>query len=158
MTHLSVLSPLHPYPPQSGGALHILRATQQLARFYRVHLYTLAADPAAVRWGPLAECCEGVLAFLTQVRRAQPVALRAERAARLRSGDRAEPDRRRRATALGAQASGGLPALWRRPGHLASLLRLAGRGPGAVCRQLPAPAERRGRAVAGARGPAPGWC
>jgi glycosyltransferase involved in cell wall biosynthesis len=63
MTHLTLLSPLHPYPPQSGGALHILRATQQLARFYRVHLYTLTGAPTAVAWGPLAECCEEVLAF-----------------------------------------------------------------------------------------------
>jgi glycosyltransferase involved in cell wall biosynthesis len=63
MTQLDLLSPLVPYPPQSGGSAHILRAVQQLARFYRVHLYTLAADPSAIDWGPLAECCEQVLAF-----------------------------------------------------------------------------------------------
>src|SRR5258706_7537047 len=63
MTQLDLLSPLIPYPALSGGAAHILRVAQQLARFYRVHLCTLALDPAAIDWGPLAECCEELRAF-----------------------------------------------------------------------------------------------
>jgi glycosyltransferase involved in cell wall biosynthesis len=59
MAQLAVLSPLIPYPPLSGGAAHIVSAVHQLARFYRVSLYALAAEPAAVQWGPLAgECVE----------------------------------------------------------------------------------------------------
>src|SRR5262245_22695737 len=63
MTQLDLISPIFPYPPRSGGAAHILRTAQQLARFYRVNLYTLAADPSALDRGPLAECCQQLLAF-----------------------------------------------------------------------------------------------
>jgi glycosyltransferase involved in cell wall biosynthesis len=63
MTRLDLLSPLVPYPPHSGGTAHILRTTQQLARFYRVSLYALAAEPNGVAWGPLAERCEQLRAF-----------------------------------------------------------------------------------------------
>ena len=58
MSKLSILTPIIPYPPLSGGTAHIVQVVQQLARFYRVSLYALAADPAAVSWGPLAEWCE----------------------------------------------------------------------------------------------------
>jgi polysaccharide biosynthesis protein PslH len=58
MPHLTILTPIVPYPPRSGGTAHIVQITRQLARFYRVSLYALAADPAAVSWGPLAEWCE----------------------------------------------------------------------------------------------------
>jgi glycosyltransferase involved in cell wall biosynthesis len=58
MTDLTILTPIVPYPPRSGGTAHMLQITRQLARFYRVSLYALAADPAAVSWGPLAEWCE----------------------------------------------------------------------------------------------------
>ena len=60
---LTILSPLPPYPPIAGGTAHITQVTRQLARFYRVSLYALAIDPAAVSWGPLAECCEQTRAY-----------------------------------------------------------------------------------------------
>jgi len=60
---LTILSPLPPYPPLAGGTAHITQVTRQLARFYRVSLYALAIDPAAVSWGPLAECCEQTRAY-----------------------------------------------------------------------------------------------
>jgi polysaccharide biosynthesis protein PslH len=63
MPHLTMLTPIVPYPPLSGGTTHIVQAAHQLARFYRVSLYALAADPAAVTWGPLAEWCHDVRAF-----------------------------------------------------------------------------------------------
>src|SRR5262245_14328673 len=63
MTRLDLLSPLAPYPALSGGTAHILRTAQQLTRFYRISLYALAADPSAVRWGPLAERCDQLRAF-----------------------------------------------------------------------------------------------
>jgi glycosyltransferase involved in cell wall biosynthesis len=63
MTRLTILSPLAPYPPLSGGANHIVQATQQLAHFYDICLYALAADPAAVAWGPLAGRCAELRAF-----------------------------------------------------------------------------------------------
>ncbi|MEO7911320.1 MAG: glycosyltransferase family 4 protein [Roseiflexaceae bacterium] len=61
--HLTILTPVVPYPPLSGGTAHIVETVHQLARFYRVSLYALAADPAAVRWGPLAEWCEQTHAY-----------------------------------------------------------------------------------------------
>jgi len=63
MPQLTMLTPVVPYPPRSGGTAHIVQITRQLARYYRVALYALAADPAAVAWGPLAECCDDVRAF-----------------------------------------------------------------------------------------------
>src|SRR5262245_28829100 len=60
---LTILSPLPPYPPLAGGTAHILQATWQLARAYHIHLYALAADPAAVTGGPLAGCCDETRAF-----------------------------------------------------------------------------------------------
>src|SRR5687768_8971823 len=63
MQKLTMLTPVIPYPPLSGGTAHIVQVVQQLARFYRVSLYALAADPAAVRWGPLAEWCEQTHAY-----------------------------------------------------------------------------------------------
>lgn len=60
---LAILSPVAPYPAQSGGAAHILGAVQQLARAYDVRLYALSADPNAVVWGPLAALCQEVRAF-----------------------------------------------------------------------------------------------
>jgi polysaccharide biosynthesis protein PslH len=63
MPHLSMLTPVVPYPPRSGGTAYIMQMTRQLARYYRVSLYALAADPAAVRWGVLAEWCDTVRAF-----------------------------------------------------------------------------------------------
>ncbi|HEX9439534.1 MAG TPA: glycosyltransferase family 4 protein [Roseiflexaceae bacterium] len=63
MKHLTMLTPVVPYPPRSGGTAHIVQITRQLARFYRVSLYALAADPATVTWGPLAEWCDEVRAF-----------------------------------------------------------------------------------------------
>ena len=58
-----MLSPLVPYPPRSGGTAHIVQTLRQLARLYRVSLYALAADPAAVSWGPLADWCEQTRAY-----------------------------------------------------------------------------------------------
>ena len=63
MSHLTILTPVVPYPPRSGGTAHIVQITRQLARFYRVSLYALAVDPATVTWGPLAEWCDEVRAF-----------------------------------------------------------------------------------------------
>src|SRR3954464_7074898 len=63
MPQLTMLTPVIPYPPLAGGSAHIVQVARQLARFYRVSLYTLAADPAAVTWGPLADCCDEVRAF-----------------------------------------------------------------------------------------------
>lgn len=60
---LTIISPLPPHPPLAGGTAHIYHATQQLARFYNVNLYTLATDPAIVTWGPLQTCCDEVRAF-----------------------------------------------------------------------------------------------
>lgn len=71
---LSILSPLAPYPPHAGGTAHTVGATRQLARFYEVALYALAAEPAAVGWGPLAEWCRELRAFPQG--RARPVGLR----------------------------------------------------------------------------------
>ena len=71
---LTILSPLPPYPPRAGGTAHIVQAVQQLARFYRVSLYALAADPAAVAWGPLAEWCEETRAFERASRLARGIA------------------------------------------------------------------------------------
>jgi len=68
---LTILSPLPPYPPLAGGTAHIVQVTRQLARFYRVSLYALAADPTAVSWGPLAEWCDDMHAF----RRAPPTGI-----------------------------------------------------------------------------------
>jgi glycosyltransferase involved in cell wall biosynthesis len=86
MTHLDLLSPLVPYPPLSGGATHILRVAQQLVRFYRVSLYVLAADPAAVEWGPLAERCEELRVFRRTLRSKwglEPPAVRQEHSTEL---------------------------------------------------------------------------
>jgi polysaccharide biosynthesis protein PslH len=86
MPHLTILSPLVPYPPLSGGTAHILRTAQQLARFHRVSLYALAADPAAVTWGPLAERCEELRAFRRTSRSKwglEPPAVRQEHSAEL---------------------------------------------------------------------------
>jgi glycosyltransferase involved in cell wall biosynthesis len=63
MPQLTMLTPVVPYPPRSGGTAHIVQITRQLARYYRVALYAFAADPAAVAWGPLAEWCDDVRAF-----------------------------------------------------------------------------------------------
>jgi polysaccharide biosynthesis protein PslH len=63
MRQLTILSPVVPYPPRSGGTAHIVQITRQLARYYHVALYALAADPAAVTWGPLTEWCDDVRAF-----------------------------------------------------------------------------------------------
>ncbi len=60
---LTIIAPTPPYPPLSGGAAHILRMTEQLARFYRITFAALAPDPAAVEWGPLARVCEAMLTF-----------------------------------------------------------------------------------------------
>src|SRR5687768_7861395 len=60
---LTILSPLPPYPPLAGGTAHIVQITQQLARTYQIQLYALAADPARVVWGPLAEWCVETHAF-----------------------------------------------------------------------------------------------
>jgi len=86
MPQLTMLTPVVPYPPRSGGTAHIVQITQQLARYYRVSLYTLAADPAAVRWGPLAACCDDVRAFSRTPRSAwgiTPPAVRQEYSAEL---------------------------------------------------------------------------
>ena len=64
MPKLTILTPVIPYPAHSGGTAHMLQMVQQLARFYGVSLYALAADPAAVRWGPLAEWCEQTRAYV----------------------------------------------------------------------------------------------
>src|SRR5262245_56008835 len=83
---LTILSPLPPYPPLAGGTAHIVQITQQLARAYRVHLYALAANPAAVTWGPLAECCEELRAFGRDRRSAwgiAPPAVRQEHSAEM---------------------------------------------------------------------------
>src|SRR4051812_48181179 len=86
MSHLTILSPLVPYPPLSGGAAHIMRDAQLLARAYSVHCYVLAANPAAVAWGPLASCCAEVRAF-PRTRRSKwglaPPAVRQEHSAQL---------------------------------------------------------------------------
>jgi polysaccharide biosynthesis protein PslH len=86
MSHLTIISPLVLYPPLSGGAAHIMRDAQLLARAYRVHCYVLAADPAAVTWGPLAACCAEVRAF-PRARRSkwglEPPAVRQEYSAEL---------------------------------------------------------------------------
>jgi glycosyltransferase involved in cell wall biosynthesis len=60
---LAILSPLPPYPPLAGGTAHMVQVARQLARAFQVHFYALAADPAAVTWGPLAECCVETRAF-----------------------------------------------------------------------------------------------
>jgi glycosyltransferase involved in cell wall biosynthesis len=63
ISRLSLITPVVPYPPRSGGTTHTTQILRQLARLYRVSLYTLAADPAAVNWGPLAGWCEQVRAY-----------------------------------------------------------------------------------------------
>jgi polysaccharide biosynthesis protein PslH len=60
---LTILSPIAPYPALSGGAAHMVRATSELARAYRVRLLALADDPSSVAWGPLAERCVEARAF-----------------------------------------------------------------------------------------------
>ncbi|GIV96663.1 MAG: hypothetical protein KatS3mg057_1320 [Herpetosiphonaceae bacterium] len=60
---LTILSPLVPYPPHSGGAGHISNAIRQLSESYLIQLYALAAAPESVRWGSLAEWCAEVYAF-----------------------------------------------------------------------------------------------
>lgn len=60
---LALLSPLLPYPPRAGGTVHLLEATRQLARFYRVHFYALAEDPAMATWGPMADWCASTSAW-----------------------------------------------------------------------------------------------
>ena len=76
---LTILSPLAPYPPLAGGTAHLVQATQQLARAYRVRLYALSGDPDSVTWGPLAACCESVRAFR---RRSRPISVLAPPAIR----------------------------------------------------------------------------
>jgi len=63
MPHLTIISPVAPFPPLSGGTAHIMQVTQQLARAFQVHMYALAADPDVVTWGSLAECCVETQAF-----------------------------------------------------------------------------------------------
>jgi glycosyltransferase involved in cell wall biosynthesis len=86
MSQFTILTPAVPYPPRSGGTAHIARITQQLARYYRVSLYALADDPAAVTWGPLAEYCQQTRAF-ARTRRPkwglEPPAVRQEYSAEL---------------------------------------------------------------------------
>jgi glycosyltransferase involved in cell wall biosynthesis len=86
MPKLAILTPVIPYPPLSGGTAHMVQVVQQLARFYRVSLYALAADPAAVRWGPLAEWCAQARAY-TPTKRSKwglaPPAVRQEHSANL---------------------------------------------------------------------------
>jgi glycosyltransferase involved in cell wall biosynthesis len=86
MSHLTILTPVAPYPPRSGGTAHITRVTRQLSRAYRVRLCALAGDPAAVEWGPLADWCEETRAF-ARTRRSkwglQPPAVRQEHSADL---------------------------------------------------------------------------
>ena len=86
MSHLTLLTPVVPYPPRSGGTAHIMRVTRQLARAYRVRLYALAGDPDAVEWGPLADWCEETRAF-ARTKRAkwglEPPAVRQEHSAEL---------------------------------------------------------------------------
>lgn len=60
---LTILSPLAPYPPLSGGTAHMLRVTQQLAQRYQVSFVALAPAPEQVEWGPLAAQCASVRAF-----------------------------------------------------------------------------------------------
>ncbi len=69
MRQLTIISPVPPFPPLSGGTAHITRTVRQLARFYAVQLYALAPDPAAVVWGPLGELCEETCAFRRSPRR-----------------------------------------------------------------------------------------
>src|SRR5215213_4114772 len=63
MSHLTIISPVMPFPPLSGGTAHIVQVTRQLARAFEVHMYALATDPAAVTWGSLAEYCVETRAF-----------------------------------------------------------------------------------------------
>jgi glycosyltransferase involved in cell wall biosynthesis len=83
---LTILSPLPPYPPLAGGTAHIFQITQQLTRTYQTRLYALAADPARVTWGPLAEWCHETRAF-ARTRRSKwglaPPAVRQEHSAEL---------------------------------------------------------------------------
>jgi polysaccharide biosynthesis protein PslH len=74
MPQLTMLTPVVPYPPRSGGTAHIVQITRQLARFYRVALYALTAEPAAVTWGPLVEWCDEALAFERTPRSAWSIA------------------------------------------------------------------------------------
>ena len=86
MSHLTILTPIVPYPPYSGGTAHIMRVTRQLARAYRVSLYALAGDPNKVEWGPLAEWCEETRAFARTKRSKwglEPPAVRQEHSADL---------------------------------------------------------------------------
>lgn len=86
MPKLAILTPVIPYPPLSGGTAHMVQVVQQLARFYRVSMYALAADPAAVRWGPLAEWCEQTHAYAPTKRSRwglEPPAVRQEYSAEL---------------------------------------------------------------------------
>jgi polysaccharide biosynthesis protein PslH len=86
MFDLTLLTPVVPYPPRSGGTAHIMRVAQQLARAYRVRLCALAADPDAVAWGPLAEWCTETRAFARTSRPKwgrQPPAVRQEYSAEL---------------------------------------------------------------------------
>jgi glycosyltransferase involved in cell wall biosynthesis len=73
MPDLTILSPVVPYPPRSGGTAHILQTMQQLARAYHVSLYALAAAPATVAWGPLAEWCAELRAFARSRPRGSPL-------------------------------------------------------------------------------------
>ena len=63
MTTLDILSPFPPFPPHAGGTAHIFHATRQLSRYFDLSLFTLADDPAAVRWGPMGDWCREVTAF-----------------------------------------------------------------------------------------------
>lgn len=86
MPHLTLLTPIPPHPPLSGGAAHIAQVLRQLARAYAVSCYTLAPSPAAVEWGPLAGCCATVGAFARVARPGwgiDPPAVRQERSPEL---------------------------------------------------------------------------
>src|SRR5262245_17866331 len=63
MSHLTIISPVAPFPPLSGGTAHIMQLTQQLAYAFQVHFYALAANPASATWGRLAQCCVETRAF-----------------------------------------------------------------------------------------------
>jgi glycosyltransferase involved in cell wall biosynthesis len=84
--HLTILTPIAPFPGYSGGAAHVRRTALGLASHYRVSLYTLAARPEWVRWGPLAGACDELSAFRPGPRGGgllDPPAARAERSAEL---------------------------------------------------------------------------
>jgi glycosyltransferase involved in cell wall biosynthesis len=86
MPNLTLLTPVVPFPPLSGGTAHIMQVIKQLSRAYDLRLCALTANPTTVNWGPLAKLCVETRAFgYTRQSKSwlQPPAVRQEYSAEL---------------------------------------------------------------------------